>query len=393
LQICELSVAVGNALPLLKERADLVTRGEASQGVVELIDQLIEADLAPCESKLTRHHLLLGHRSDGRPVTIAPYGASVLVAGPSGSGKSQMTTAIFERVVSRGYQGCLADPEGDYEEFDGAISVGDAENAPNIDEVLRLLGKPTTQVVVNLLGVPLRDRPTFFAGLLPRLQSLRSRSGRPHWIMIDEAHHLVPAEFAPAPLTLPQSFGSLLMVTVHPDKVSPAVLESVRMVLAVGPRPEETLANFARAVGLSPPRFFGDELGEGEVAVWLCRSGEVPFRVTVAPASSVHRRHRRKYALGELGPENSFYFRGPDGTLNLRAQNLAIFLQLSYGVDERTWLYHLKLGDYSRWFRDHIKDDELARRAQEIERERSNAASESRAAIRAAVEERYTLPP
>ena len=44
----------------------------------------------------------------------------------------------------------------------------------------------------------------------------------------------------------------------------------------------------------------------------------------------------------------SFYFRGPENALNLRAQNLMIFLQMAAGVDEATWLHHLHAGDYSR---------------------------------------------
>ena len=42
LTLCEFAAAVANALPMLKERADLVTRGDHGAGVVELIDQLIE---------------------------------------------------------------------------------------------------------------------------------------------------------------------------------------------------------------------------------------------------------------------------------------------------------------------------------------------------------------
>jgi hypothetical protein len=50
LDFCGYGVAVANALPMLKERADLVTQGARGAGVVELIDKLIASDwveLAP----------------------------------------------------------------------------------------------------------------------------------------------------------------------------------------------------------------------------------------------------------------------------------------------------------------------------------------------------------
>ena len=47
---------------------------------------------------------------------------------------------------------------------------------------------------------------------------------------------------------------------------------------------------------------------------------------------------------GELGEDRGFYFRGPDGALSLRVQNLSLFLQIAAGVDDRTWLYHLRAG-------------------------------------------------
>jgi hypothetical protein len=50
--------------------------------------------------------------------------------------------------------------------------------------------------------------------------------------------------------------------------------------------------------------------------------------------------------------DKSFYFRGPAGNLNLRAQNLVLFNQMAEGVDDETWLYHLRRGDHSRWFRE-----------------------------------------
>lgn len=45
LAVCGFGVAVANAIPMLKERADLVTRAEAGAGVTELIDRLLATDL------------------------------------------------------------------------------------------------------------------------------------------------------------------------------------------------------------------------------------------------------------------------------------------------------------------------------------------------------------
>ena len=60
------------------------------------------------------------------------------------------------------------------------------------------------------------------------------------------------------------------------------------------------------------------------------------------------------------------------------------------GVDDETWMHHLRAGDYSRWFRDNIKDPDLARDAESIEHEQSLSPQESRQRIRAAIESRYT---
>jgi hydroxymethylpyrimidine pyrophosphatase-like HAD family hydrolase len=46
LDCCGCGVAVANALPMLKERADFVTKGDRGAGVVELINKLIASDLA-----------------------------------------------------------------------------------------------------------------------------------------------------------------------------------------------------------------------------------------------------------------------------------------------------------------------------------------------------------
>jgi hydroxymethylpyrimidine pyrophosphatase-like HAD family hydrolase len=46
LRACGVGVAVANAVPSLKEQADIVTRGARGEGVVEIIDRLVMNDLA-----------------------------------------------------------------------------------------------------------------------------------------------------------------------------------------------------------------------------------------------------------------------------------------------------------------------------------------------------------
>jgi hydroxymethylpyrimidine pyrophosphatase-like HAD family hydrolase len=51
LECCGIGVAVANALPMLKERADFVTKGARGDGVAELIDMILADDLASIERR------------------------------------------------------------------------------------------------------------------------------------------------------------------------------------------------------------------------------------------------------------------------------------------------------------------------------------------------------
>jgi hydroxymethylpyrimidine pyrophosphatase-like HAD family hydrolase len=392
LSLCEFSAAVANALPMLKERADFVTRSSHGRGVVELIDQILADELKALSQCMTRHAIPLGTRDDGSEVGIDCYGLNVLVAGTSGSGKSTLTTGLLERLAEAGYQFAVVDPEGDYSTLEGAVVLGEPPQAPTVDGALDLLAGPRQNAVINLVGIPIEHRPAFFDGLLPRLQELRARTGRPHWIVVDETHHLMPTTWHPTPLTFPQQLEGMLLITVHPESVAEAMLTAVDLVLAVGESPEQTIRAFCKAVGEGPPAVAPTPLEPGEVLAWWRRSNESPIRVRRIAPRSERRRHSRKYAEGNLGPNRSFYFRGPDETLNLRAQNLNLFLQIADGVDDETWMHHLHQGDYSEWFGDKIKDAELAEEAKQIEQQSGMSPQDSRAAIREAVERRYTLP-
>ena len=383
----ECSVAVANALPSLKERADITTKSGHGAGVVEIIDQLLKDDLASRSEGITRHRILLGQDGGGQEVRIPAYGPCVLVAGPSGSGKSTIITALLERLCDQQYQFCVIDPEGDYEQLLNSVTVGGAKTSPATAEIRALL-QQYKDTVINLLGISLDDRPAHFAELLPTIQELRTRSGRPHWIVIDEAHHLLPTSWVPGEISLAQTLRSTIMITVHPDHVSPRVLALVDTLIVMGDHPSDTLSSFCKASGRAVPKMSDEKLESGEVLFWRPAKEQSPTEVKVQHAHTERQRHRRKYAEGDIH-DKSFFFRGPQGKLNLKAQNLAIFLQIAEGVDDETWNFHLKQRDYSRWIHEAIKDDDLAARVKAIEEQRLSP-KESRRRIREAIAAKYT---
>jgi len=179
------------------------------------------------------------------------------------------------------------------------------------------------------------------------------------------------------------------LITVHPDHVAP-VVPMVTAIVAVGADPGQTLATFGAALGQPQPAIPAPA-GEAAALAWWREAREARWFRPVSPQAE-HQRHVRKYMEGELGPDKSFYFRGPEEKLNLRAHNLTMFLQLADGVDDETWLHHLRRGDYSLWFREAIKDPSLAAETEPLESDAGLSATESRARIRALVRERYTAP-
>ncbi len=387
---CECSAAVANALPALKERADVVTERDHGAGVEDLAERLLRNDLSDVATQLHRHDILLGAREDGTEVRLHPYGANVLIAGSSGGGKSTLTTGLLERLHDSGYQFCLIDPEGDYPQLETALVIGDPEREPTATEVITLLEKPQQSVVVNLLGVHLEKRPDYFQHLFPRIQEVRLRLGHPHWLVVDEAHHVWPVTWQQE--TALAEAVSTMLITLDPLHISDSAIRAVDTIIAVGEYPQHTINAFCERAGISPPDLDPSPLPHGQAVIWSRSSGVAPVQFSVAPARSQRVRHSRKYAQGELDEGRSFYFRGPEGKLKLRARNLVLFLEIMEGVDDNTWLYHLHRHDYSHWFRKEIKSDDLAADAERIEADKSLGAGESRSLIRKAIEERYTLP-
>ena len=106
------------------------------------------------------------------------------------------------------------------------IVVGNSQRGPTVSEVVTALENPKEQVIVNLVGLPLDDRPAFFLDLLPKLQEKRRSTGRPHRILVDEAHHLLPKTWRGTPESI-RELQSMVFVTVHPGESDVCVSEGI----------------------------------------------------------------------------------------------------------------------------------------------------------------------
>ncbi len=390
--LAECSVAVMNALPAVKDHADLVTNGDHGWGVIELVQRMLDDDLSSCAPKVPRHQVLLGKQQNGEALFLPPPEQNVLIVGPSRSGKSTIAIGLLERILERGYQACIIDPEGDYEGLTAAFTVGSADNPPTLPEIERVLDRPEESVVINLLGVPYDDRPAFYRTLIPWLDQLRRRYGRPHWLVADEAHHMLPGHSPFTELHLPQETGGCMLITVDPDHLAPDVLNAIDIAIATGPAPAQLLAQVATSVGTAPPIPPAGETEERTALVWRRTEGNSVEPMVILPPCARHRRHRRKYAEGELAPDRSFYFRGADETLDIRAANLMDFVQIGDQIDENSWRYHLDRGDYSRWLDEVVHDDELACETRKLEGRADLPVSELRTRLHQTIDTAYTLP-
>jgi hypothetical protein len=166
----------------------------------------------------------------------------------------------------------------------------------------------------------------------------------------------------------------------------------VDLIVVAGTEPRKTLETFSKALGMPAPRVPAEQLDVGALIGWWHRRGEGPFLFRSIPPQAERRRHIRKYATGELRPDRSFYFQGADGKLNLRAHNLTMFVQLGEGVDDDTWMHHLRRGDYSAWMRRSIKDEALAAAVAAVEAGPDQTPQATRRRIRELIEDRYTAP-
>jgi hydroxymethylpyrimidine pyrophosphatase-like HAD family hydrolase len=282
LRASECGVAVDNALPAVKEIADLVTRGARGEGVLEVAERLLADDLADVDPP--RHRLQVGAGAGG-VASLSPAGTRVVVAGPPGGPRAAVATAIAARLAERGYQLCAVDASGAFDGLPGLAPLGTAHRAPEVDEVVAHLRRSRAGVAVSLRAVAAGERAAFVARLWQRVLELRARAARPHWLAFDDADRLLARALDSGAAARPRDAGGLLLATSWPELLPRALSPCVNAAFALGELAPATLAAIAAAAGaprpgsVPPPR-------DGEVLFWRAGRGVAAVRpASPAPAT------------------------------------------------------------------------------------------------------------
>lgn len=402
----EFAVAVANATPELKERADLVLDQPAHRGVSALIDQLLAGQM-PAHRRRPERQLSLGSRADGAPLHLDPFtllGGTVGIVGSSGSGKSWLAGLLAEELLRQGYQLVIVDPEGEYRAmraFPHTLLLGGEHGVlPPVADVAILCQYAAVSLVLDLSQHDHDARQRYLVGLLRELWCLRAGHGRPHWILIDEAQSFCPPEGGEATrLTLElMRRGGVGLVSYRPSQVAPAILAATDhwLVTRVDWPEERALLDALLRDG---PGWAGADsrlatLARGQAYLYQGHdhAAHEPPQLVVfqtGPRTVPHIRHLHKYLRAPQPLEKRFYFHaGPGRPLGQAAANLWEFQVALRTLPLGSLEYHLGRGDFARWVADVLRDHELARRVERVAR-RGLAGEPARQALVTIVRERY----
>jgi hydroxymethylpyrimidine pyrophosphatase-like HAD family hydrolase len=394
LQVCELGVAVGNAVAALKRRADVVLDAPDGEGVAELLRGPLVSGarwVPPSNWALT-----IGYDDGGNEVQLPASQINMLLVGASCSGKSYLVGSLVEQLVRLDYSVLVLDREGDHRslaERRGILGVGGKDPLPPPTQLADLLRHRFGSVVVDLSTLGDEAEHAYVEAIAPVLLAQRAVTGLPHWLFFDEAHELLADQTHWAdqlgggdhgygcssylPEMLPEVVRRVCEVVVLTAGGTNGRQESQRYAAAVAGWPEDRLA-----------ALLGDQRGR---AVLIDRSGATPPRAfTVAERSSGHVRHWHKYIDGELPEPLRFYFSEVgDGFV---ASNLREFHRHLGSCRMDTLEAHARRHDLSRWLREVLQDDDLAEVISDAEHELRTdrlPVEGFRDAVRTAIEAQY----
>ena len=335
---CEIGAAVGDSVEVLRAHADLTATDTDGDGVAEILRGPVVKGTRRVHPP--RWHIPIGTDRDGKTVTLPTSQVNVLVTGPSGSGKSYIAGMLAERLLELGYDMLIVDPEGDYAtlgQLPKVLTLGE-QAIPEPADVIAYLRR-WGSLVLDLSTHTPSERDQFMNRLAPQLAALRDESGRPDWVLIDEAHYPYGQNAASSHFYRDLLSGHLV-VTYAPEQLGARVLESIDITLTVS---------------------------DDRSTVLVTRTDQQTpeIDVTVAHRRLGHLRHHHKYSTWGVPPERGFWFReGPGPANGAVAHNLDELRRGLSGCSDVAVRHHAADHEFSRWvdqvFGDHALASEIA---------------------------------
>ena len=398
LTACEIGVAVSWGSSSLQKIADKVLEGSWPDAIADYIRSVAgKAKLPPNVVDFRR--ILLGHLPNGQPVETVIRGRNVLVAGDPRSGKSWITGLICEQLILHEYCLCVIDPEGDYatlESLPNVVVFGGEDPPPRWHDVERMVRYPDVSMVIDVSRLDYQRKATYVSELLPRLATLRRRSGLPHWIVVDEAHYFLGACDAEPPVDL--ELAAYLLITYRPSQICPQLVQTLGAIIVTpctDPHEIKALASICGAA--AEENTWATVLGNlkiDEAALLpLGNSADpIPRPFVIAERVTSHVRHRAKYLDVPMPAGHGFVFTHHGQPLAGPARTLKEFVtdleRLPIGAIER----HARRGDFSRWIAEVFGDQPLAVAIGHVEEHyRRDRVANLRKSIVRQIRERYEL--
>lgn len=365
LQIGEVGVAVGDAVPSLKAVADLVAEADGPAGTLEVLQSYcLNGDPLNIPSKQARWISLGKDTTTGTEVYLpnkVMIASNIGIFGDSSSGKSWIAGLLAESIHLADYQMLLIDIEGDFrglQSFPGIVAYsGDIDSMPSPSTVATFLQESDSGIVLDLCAKPDEWIKVYVADIFRVLQHVRQMQSRPHWIVLEEAQRFLTTPNHPCleafmPLL---EMGGCTIVSYRPDRLQPAVLKQLEhCFLTQLTKPEAIDTLRVRCPWLNTETLA--EIPHSHVLF----DGEQMIELRTNARRVRHIRHLYKYLDMPLPRHKRFRFHDQSGSLHIEAASLFEFKELLPTLPIETLAFHQQRGDFAAWIRSSLDDDELA---------------------------------
>jgi hypothetical protein len=239
--------------------------------------------------------------------------------------------------------------------------------------VADLMWVPGTSFVVDLSSLDEPERAVYLGSLAAEIETLRLDTGRPQWVLADEAQWTLDTARTGLAGFATTEKGHVI-VTRRTEELPPEVLAGIDVAIACGgPDGASSAVAVVASVGELPPSLVVEALSRSsrrEVVMTLRSKPHRLIRVDLAERQTPHLRHEHKYEQRGVEGSSRFYFWTPPGSdEQVVVANVTELSMALSRCSEEVVVHHARGHDISRWICDVLRDEPLSRQMSAIEDE------------------------